>query len=139
MRPADTVLQVHGFGFFTFFMFIGTFGKLAGLTTLAPYLLIITNGASGVGRIASGLAADRLGPFNVVIIAVFGMAALVFAWMAMRTAASLIVLCVLYGFLSGAPVSLQPSMLMAVISDPRLAGTLMGQSLGRFSGFRVSG
>lgn len=42
------------FGFFSFLTFIGTYGSLAGLGTLAPYLLMIANGASGFGRVSAG-------------------------------------------------------------------------------------
>jgi len=105
---------------------------MVGLGSFAPYLLMINNAASGVGRIVGGVAADRLGVFNVSILACFGMAVLIFAWMGMNTAGALVALCIIYGFLSGMPVSLQAPMLMAVISDQNLLGTLIGQSLSKY-------
>lgn len=120
------------FGFFSFLTFIGTYGQLAGLGPLAPYLLMITNGASGFGRLASGMTADMLGTFNVAIVGLVSMVVLSFAWLAMDTAAPLIALCVLYGFASGAPVSLQGPMVTASATDPRQAGTLIGQALSEY-------
>ncbi|KLT40494.1 MFS general substrate transporter [Cutaneotrichosporon oleaginosum] len=117
------------FGFFSFLTFIGTYGALAGLGPLAPYLLMITNGASAFGRLAAGIAADMLGTFNVALVGIGAMAVLSFAWLAMDTPAPLIALCCLYGFASGAPVSLQGPMVTASASDPRHAGTLIGQAL----------
>lgn len=111
-------------------MFIGTYGNVVGLTALAPYLLIISNAASGFGRVIGGVAADYLGVFNIAILSCAGMSILTFSWMAMNSAAALIVLCVLYGFLSGVPISLHAPMIMAVISDDRLSGTLIGQAMG---------
>lgn len=147
------------FGFFSFLTFIGTYGALAGLGSLAPYFLyvlrarypfsvsvppslldlwpsstpanprMITNGASAFGRLAAGISADMFGTFNVAIIGQIVMVVLMFAWLAMDTAAPLIALCCLYGFASGAPVSLQGPMVTVSATDPRQAGTLIGQAL----------
>lgn len=128
------------FGFFSFLTFIGTYGTLAGLGTLAPYLLMIANGASGFGRVSAGcmlercssltsVVADRLGTYNVHIIGQLMMVILMFCWLAMKSAGPLIALCILYGFASGAPVSLQAPSITASATDPRLAGTLIGQAL----------
>jgi len=126
------------FGFFSFLTFIGTYGTLAGLGPLAPYLLMITNGSSGFGRVSAGLAADKFGTFNVAIFGMVGMVVLMFSWLAMKTAPALIALCVLYGFLSGAPVSLQGPMVTASASDPRQAGTLIGMALSEYNSFEYS-
>ncbi|BEJ15484.1 hypothetical protein CspHIS471_0500890 [Cutaneotrichosporon sp. HIS471] len=117
------------FGFFSFLTFIGTYGSLAGLGPLAPYLLMITNGASAFGRLAAGIGADMFGTFNVAIAGIVAMAILSFAWLAMDSAGPLIALCCLYGFASGAPVSLQGPMVTVSATDPRQAGTLIGQAL----------
>lgn len=90
---------------------------------------MITNGASGFGRVFAGLLADYWGTFNVSIMGQLGMVVLTFAWLGMKTPAALIALCVVYGFFSGAPVSLQGPLVTASASDPRLAGTLIGQAL----------
>ncbi|KAL1405505.1 U4/U6-U5 snRNP complex subunit dib1 [Vanrija albida] len=117
------------FGFFSFLTFIGTYGSLAGLGDFSPYLLMITNGSSGVGRLVFGFSADLVGTFNVAIVGIYSMAILTFGWLGMKTAPPLIALCVLYGFMSGAPVSVQGPMVTAAATDPRLAGTLIGQAL----------
>ncbi|TXT07124.1 hypothetical protein VHUM_03294 [Vanrija humicola] len=117
------------FGFFSFLTFIGTYGSLAGLGDFSPYLLMITNGSSGIGRLVFGFSADLVGTFNVAIVGIYAMSILTFGWLGMKTAPPLIALCVLYGFMSGAPVSVQGPMVTAAASDPRLAGTLIGQAL----------
>lgn len=96
---------------------------------LAPYLLMISNGCSGFGRILGGLAADRFGIFNVTIVATFAMGVLCYGWAGMFTTGPLVVLCVLYGIFSGAPVALQGPMIAATATDANQAGTLIGQSL----------
>jgi predicted MFS family arabinose efflux permease len=111
-------------------MFIGTYGNVLGLGALTPYLLMINNAASGVGRIVGGVAADHYGLFNIGIVACVGMSIMMFAWMAIDSAGGLVALCIVYGFLSGVPVSLQAPMLMATVRDVRLTGTLIGQSMG---------
>jgi MFS family permease len=90
---------------------------------------MITNGSSGFGRVAAGLAADVVGTFNMAVVGIFGMVVLTFAWLAMDTKPALIALCVLYGFMSGAPVSLQGPMVTSSASNPHQAGTLIGQAL----------
>jgi MFS family permease len=95
---------------------------------------MITNGASAFGRLAAGIGADMLGTFNVAIAGIGVMVVLSFAWLAMDTAGPLIALCCLYGFASGAPVSLQGPMVTASATDPRQAGTLIGQALSEWGG-----
>lgn len=117
------------FSLFSFLTFIGTYGTVAGLGKLAPYLLMIVNGSSGFGRVFGGLAADRLGTYNVAFAGCAVMVILLFCWLAMKSAGAVIALCILFGFASGAPVSLQGPMVTAAGIDPHLAGTLIGQSL----------
>ncbi|KAL7422298.1 U4/U6-U5 snRNP complex subunit dib1 [Cryptotrichosporon argae] len=115
--------------FFSFLTYIGTYGGLYDIGTLAPYLLTIANGSSGFGRVCSGLLADRIGTFNVVLLGNTVMLVLNFAWLACKTPASLIPMCIIYGFSSGAFVSMQGPMIVATADDIRLAGTLVGQAL----------
>lgn len=98
---------------------------------------MITNGASAFGRLAAGIGADKFGTYNVAIVGLSVMVVLMFAWLAMNTAGPLIALCCLYGFASGAPVSLQGPMVTASATDPRQAGTLIGQALSKYAGERL--
>lgn len=105
---------------------------------------MITNGSAAFGRLffgsewlrqrLCGLAdtpamADMMGIINVAVCGITGMAVLTFGWIGMHTKAPLIILCILYGFLSGAPISVQGPMVTETASDVTLAGTLIGQAL----------
>src|ERR1700712_3352673 len=93
---------------------------------LAVYLLPILNAASIFGRILPGILADRVGRFNVMIITTAFSAIIVLAlWLPSASNAPIIVFCVLYGFSSGAFVSLGPA-LIAQISPIREIGVRNG-------------
>lgn len=78
------------------------------------------------GRIVPGIIADRIGRFNVMIITTAFSAIVVLAlWLPSASNAPIIVFCVLYGFSSGAFVSLGPA-LIAQISPIREIGTRNG-------------
>ena len=78
------------------------------------------------GRILPGFAADRLGRFNAMIVTTYSSAILVLAlWLPARANAPVIVFAALYGFTSGAFVSLAPA-LVAQISDIRKIGVRTG-------------
>ncbi|GFZ46161.1 hypothetical protein JCM24511_04408 [Saitozyma sp. JCM 24511] len=117
------------FSFFTFLMFIGTYGQLVGMGTLASYLLVIVNASSGPGRIIFGLSADFLGVYNVSSVSVAVMAVLYWCWMTNPPASALIAIAVIFGFASGAFVSLQAPMCTSHATDMRVAGTMVGQVL----------
>jgi MFS family permease len=131
-------------------------------TSLSLYLLSILNAASYVcldnistsretlicnrifGRILPGMIADRIGRFNVMIITTAFSAIIVLAlWLPSRGNAPIIVFCVLYGFSSGAFVSLGPS-LIAQISPIREIGVRNGTffffvSVGGLTGSPIGG
>ena len=93
---------------------------------LAGYLLSILNAASLFGRILPGYFADRFGRFNVMILTTYFSAILVLAlWRHAHTNATIIAFAVLYGFGSGAFVSMSPAV-TAQISDVRQIGIRNG-------------
>ena len=93
---------------------------------LSNYLLPILNAASIFGRTLPGWVGDRIGRFNVQIFMASLSGILVLAlWLPARTNASIIVFAALYGFSSGAFVSMTPA-LVAEISDVRQIGVRMG-------------
>jgi MFS family permease len=95
-------------------------------TNLSSYLLSILNAASIFGRILPGIIADKLGRFNVMIVTTAFSAVLVLAlWLPSKANAPIIVFCALYGFSSGAFVSMGPS-LIAQISPIREIGVRSG-------------
>jgi MFS family permease len=93
---------------------------------LSSYLLSILNAASIFGRILPGVIADKLGRFNVMIATTAFSAIIVLAlWLPSSGNAPILVFCVLYGFSSGAFVSMGPS-LIAQISPIREIGVRSG-------------
>lgn len=95
-------------------------------TNLSNYLLAILNGSSIFGRILPGIIADRVGRFNVMIATCAFSAIIVLGlWLPSASNTPIIIFCVLYGFSSGAFVSLAPS-LIAQISPIREIGVRSG-------------
>jgi MFS family permease len=93
---------------------------------LASYLLAILNAASVFGRTLPGYVADKIGRFNVMIAMNFFTAILILAiWIPADGNAAVIVFAALYGFGSGAFVSMAPSV-VAQISDVRQIGVRTG-------------
>jgi MFS family permease len=93
---------------------------------LSSYLLSILNAASIFGRILPGIIGDKLGRFNVMIITTAFSAVIVLAlWLPSSGNAPILAFCVLYGFSSGAFVSMGPS-LIAQISPIREIGVRSG-------------
>lgn len=93
---------------------------------LAGYLPSILNATSIFGRILPGILADRIGRFNVTIATTAFSAVIVLAlWLPTHSNAPIIVFTLLFGFSSGAFVSLGPS-LVAQISPIRELGVRNG-------------
>lgn len=93
---------------------------------LAGYLIPILNGASLFGRLIPGKIADIIGRFNTMI-AMCGFAGVIVLalWLPATANAPIIVFSALYGFASGAFISLIPP-LTAQISDIREIGVRLG-------------
>ncbi|CAI7675298.1 unnamed protein product [Penicillium discolor] len=93
---------------------------------LAGYLISILNGASLFGRLIPGKMADIIGRFNTMI-AMCGFAGVIVLalWLPGTANAPIIVFSALYGFASGAFISLIPP-LTAQISDIREIGVRSG-------------
>lgn len=96
---------------------------------LAPYTIAIFNAASLLGRILPGILADKLGRFNVFFAAAAASGILAFAWQACTTNAAIIVFAVLFGFFSGAIVSMATVCLSVAAPRPGLIGTYIGMGL----------
>lgn len=109
--------------------FIGTYGQLQGFGSFAPYLLIIQNGSSLIGRIGAGILADKIGVYNTVISGCTIITIMFWVWLACTTVPACIVLVVIIGISSGAFISLQGPMATMTAKDMRYGGTLVGQAL----------
>ena len=97
--------------------------------TLTFYMLPITNAASALGRVLPAFVADRYGCVNSIIPSVAAAGSLLFIWQACTTQSSLIAFCVLYGFASGAVVSLAAAVVASLSNDPAKTGIRTGQML----------
>ena len=81
------------------------------------------------GRVLPGLVADRLGPLNVLGFCTVCASLLGFSWVAIHHAAGgLIIWALLYGALSGAFVSLQPTTVASITKDLSTVGGRMGMN-----------
>ncbi|KYK54765.1 putative transporter MCH4 [Drechmeria coniospora] len=148
----DVRLMVTVVGFFLFmwgmflpFNYILLQAGAAGTSpTLIPYLLPILNAVSIFGRIIPGIAADRMGRYNVMIIITFISALFCLAiWIPVKNTAGILVFMIIFGFSSGGFISLGPACI-AQISDIREIGTRVGvafaiQSLGALTGSPIGG
>jgi MFS family permease len=82
---------------------------------LVQYLIPILNAASLFGRLGAGIVADKVGRYNVFIVVCYmsGIWILVL-WLADTSNAALIAFAVLFGFFSGAYVSLVTPLVMQI-------------------------
>ncbi|KAF4630597.1 hypothetical protein G7Y89_g7545 [Cudoniella acicularis] len=130
-EPAFALVCLGAFMFFfgTFlpFNYIILQAQKDGMSAnLSLYLISILNASSIFGRVLPGIIADRIGRFNVMIITTAFSAIIVLAlWLPSSGNAPIIVFCILYGFSSGAFVSISPS-LVAQISPIREIGVRNG-------------
>ncbi|KAF7181202.1 hypothetical protein CNMCM7691_000331 [Aspergillus felis] len=93
---------------------------------LAFYLVSILNAASIPGRIVPGLLGLRFGPLNILLGSAIISGILSLCWVTISNAGGLIAFAVLYGFFSGAFVSLPAVALMALTPNLQKLGTRMG-------------
>lgn len=93
---------------------------------LASYLLIILNAGSLIGRIIPNFFADKTGPLNMLVLCSSVAATLAFCWIANTPTARLFVLCLFYGFFSGAFVSLSPTTVVSLSPNLGVVGVRMG-------------
>ncbi|KAJ5971862.1 uncharacterized protein N7479_001780 [Penicillium vulpinum] len=114
-------------GMFLPFTFVISQAERYGMSTnLAGYLIPILNASSIFGRTLSGYLADKVGRYNMMVLTTFFSAILVLAlWLPSKGNVPAIVFSALYGFGSGAFVSLAPA-LVAQISDVREVGVRNG-------------
>lgn len=102
----------------------------AGVNGMSPdltqYLLAMLNAASLFGRLFSGALADVIGRFNVFIFVCYTAGILMLAlWIPASSNAGTIIFAILFGFFSGAYVSLLPA-LISQLSPPGEIGTRQG-------------
>ena len=136
--PFATVSIANFFGFLGLFIpfnYITLSALSLGMSiNLSNYLLSFLNIGSIFGRIFPGWAADKVGRYNIQIVMCTVSFILNLAlWLPARGNAPIITFAVLYGFASGAFVSLAPAIIAQITSDMRQIGTRTGSMFGLVS------
>ncbi|KAM6537994.1 hypothetical protein FALCPG4_003885 [Fusarium falciforme] len=132
LREPEFVLVILGFFFFTFGMYVPinylpVQALEVGLKpSIVDYLVPILNAASFFGRVISGILGDRIGKYNIFIAVCYLTAIWILAlWIPCKTEGGIIAFAALFGFCSGAYVSLIGP-LVAQISPMREIGFRTG-------------
>ena len=107
------------------------------------YLVSIANASSGFGRVTAGFLGDKIGAVNASAPLTLVCAIMTYAWPFATTKGSLIAVAVIYGFCSGAYITLVPAPLVAM-GDIHDAGRRTGIAtsaiaLGAVAGPPISG
>ncbi|KHN94317.1 Major facilitator superfamily domain, general substrate transporter [Metarhizium album ARSEF 1941] len=93
---------------------------------VASNLIAFTYSGSVIGRIGSGLLADTLGCFNILVLTSSMAGAVTLAWIPLRSAAGLIAFSVLFGILSGGLVPLASACVARTTRDMGHIGLRIG-------------
>lgn len=112
-REPEFIFCILGFFFFTYGIFVPiNYLPVQALSVgidpdLVQYLIPILNAASLFGRLSSGVAGDKLGRYNIFIIVGFLSGLWILAlWIPCHNQNAIIAFAALFGFCSGAYVSL---------------------------------
>jgi len=114
-------------GVFLPYFYLQVFVRVHQLSsTLAFYTIAILNAASVVGRTLPNALADHIGVFNMLIPTTAITGALVFVMFAATTPGGVIAFAIVYGFFSGALISLIAPTLASLSSSPEEVGIRIG-------------
>ncbi|KAF1991433.1 MFS general substrate transporter [Aulographum hederae CBS 113979] len=104
------------YGFFAPINYLPVQALSAGMSAnLAQYILTILNAGSLFGRLFSGFAGDKIGRYNIFIVVCYLSGILILGlWLTDHSNAGIIAFAVLFGFFSGAYVSLITALVMAI-------------------------
>lgn len=123
-------------GFFVFwglffpFFYLQLFANLHGVPpSLSKYIITILNASSLIGRTVPNVFADYYGAYNTSIPLTFIAGALIFAMLGTTSQAGIIVFAILYGFFSGAFVSLVAADITTFATSAHEVGTRLGAAL----------
>ncbi|PPQ98970.1 hypothetical protein CVT24_003466 [Panaeolus cyanescens] len=130
-EPAYTLLSIGGFmlmlGFyFPLFYFQLDVIKHGLDPRFALYAIVILNGAGVLGRIIPGFFAHSLGVLNMVVASAVGCTVFIFMMMTIKTALSVVMIAILYGFFSGAFITLQIPLIAIMTKDLSELGLRIG-------------
>jgi MFS family permease len=117
-------------GMWTPIFYIPTYAVSRGMRTeLAANLLAIINASSTFGRILPGIGSDKVGRLNIYAFAGIGTGIMAFCINLPTTNASIIVVAVFFGFISGSIISSASAAISLCTSDPKNIGTYMGMGM----------
>jgi predicted MFS family arabinose efflux permease len=122
-------------GLYMIFFYISGFAIADRLTdeNLAFYLLSILNAASTFGRLIPNMIADIIGPYNVFVPAATLSGVVTLCTIAVTSKGGVVAIAASYGFVSGAFVSVPPTIMIKITPDPSVIGTRMGMCFGIIS------
>ncbi|KFX97535.1 hypothetical protein O988_04815 [Pseudogymnoascus sp. VKM F-3808] len=123
-------LAISVLGMYSPMFYITTYARSLGHPIdISFYLVSILNGSSLFGRILPGLLADRYGHFNLCALAGLASGITSLCWTAAKSIPGLVVWCLVYGFTSGAILSLQASC-AGSLATRETQGTALGFLMG---------
>ncbi|KAF9441746.1 MFS general substrate transporter [Macrolepiota fuliginosa MF-IS2] len=146
--PPFTVYCISSFitflGIYTALIYVNVSASQFGISpNLAFYFVSIANASAAFGRGVTGICADKFGPLNILIPFTFFAGILTYAWPFARSAGPLLVVIVLYGFSSGAFISLLLTTIMNFGGEGdagrRVGMFLTTSALGALAGPPISG
>ncbi|KAI5457484.1 major facilitator superfamily domain-containing protein [Mariannaea sp. PMI_226] len=116
-------------GIWTPYFYLAEYASMHGMpSSLSSYLFAMINAGSFAGRILGGGVAQYAGQFNVITLACYGSAILLFCWLKITTSSGLIVFSVLFGAASGIIIALMMSTVAHTADHPSNIGTYIGMS-----------
>ncbi|OJJ43202.1 hypothetical protein ASPZODRAFT_136401 [Penicilliopsis zonata CBS 506.65] len=118
-------------GLYVGLFYLSYFGEATGITneSLSFYLVPILNAGSVFGRTLPNILADKIGPLNVVAPGTMIVSIVLFSLLAVKSAASLVVCVVFFGFFSGIYVALPAVCFVALTHDKSKIGTRIGMGM----------
>ncbi|KAK3724164.1 hypothetical protein LTR37_001288 [Vermiconidia calcicola] len=155
--PAWKVLPYLFFNLGSFFTFMGLYAPFFYVQSyviqtgimdegLGFYILAVLNAASTFGRLIPNFVADRAGPLNIIVPCTFMSGILQYCLISAHSIPSVMAIVALYGFFSGALVSLPATIYVHLAGPTRrgLIGTWMGMgfafvSIGMLIGTPITG
>ena len=123
--PFSLFITAVGFGLMSLYIptfYIQSFAtdKQIGNSRLPAFILPILNTGGIIGRIIPNFFADKTGPLNMLIPFFALSSVMAFIWIAVTNTGGLIVFALIYGFCSGAILSL-PTIVIVTAMSPSLA------------------
>ncbi|KAH8096883.1 major facilitator superfamily domain-containing protein [Cristinia sonorae] len=126
--------MIIGFGLYNPYFYSQTFSVLEGYNNnVSDYIVAIQNAGSLFGRILPGIFADKYGALNLMAISCTLGGVVLLCWMSVVNPAGLIIWGAMYGFFSGAFISLAPACVSRFTPDMSKYGGRSGLFFGMIS------